>query len=327
MPQAKRPVSLPDKIRLLVPAALLPLLALAPSRTAQALAPAPFYSFKPTVGGYRFTLPLHLPFPPGRGTDTRLEVNELTFTAPIKQFGKGGPKLSTGGVAGAASLRGLQGTTEKFGKLGLTLSGIRLLDANGKPVTLDLGVRGKGYEDAEGKRTGGVDVGVRAKWRGVSGEVDWYDLWRKGEDVVRKGKGTVSLPHGFQIEGTWNTESHDPGVAVSKAVVLKGSPGGRGPPRYFIAPEVGLGLRTKTPYWALAMKAGRVTLVGVQEPYNSEGRKTIGTHFIVSVDLNRIFGGGEKKPSTHSELRRQGEREAGRRWSSVQTRERRGWSR
>ncbi|MFH1106555.1 MAG: hypothetical protein V1787_01530 [Candidatus Micrarchaeota archaeon] len=301
------------KFRFLLPVAALPLLALVPSG-AKAVPPGPFYRGT-SAGMYAFRLPLEIPMGPRRTVDTELQVSELMFSVPVARLGEKGPKLNAGGVAGTAGLRNLGGKTG-FAKLGLTLQGIGL----GRGVQAEIGVRGKGYRDSQGKRTAGLDVGARASWRNAELEGVLYDWLRRGEERIWKAKAGLKLPAGFKIEGSVNTESEDPSLAASRAFVLMGAKGGRGPPRVMVVPEAGLGLRTKTPYGALAVKAGRLMAVGIQEPYKGEKKTTMGTHVVVSVDLARLFSGEGKRP-THSELREKARESGERGRASIRSRE------
>ena len=119
--------------------------------------------------------------------------------------------------------------------------------------------------------------------------MDWFDFFRPGHPVIRRIKGGLDLPAGFSVEGSTSTESHDPGVAVSKGIVLQSAKGGRGPPRMMIVPEAGIGLKSKTPYFALMAQRGRATLVVVKEPYRDGGSTTMGTHVIFSVNLRNLL--------------------------------------
>ncbi len=265
------------KLRLLIPVGFAALLALLP-KNARAVAPGPFYHDR-TAGAYYF----HLPLDPGG--KYHLGVRELIFSTPIATGKKSGRRLSVGVVGGRAGVDEIKESQVDFGKLALTLHGIRL----GNGTTFEVGVRGKIYREKGGRTTGGGDVGLRARMGGAKAEAVVYDLLRPAHDVIYKASGSVPLPKGFSISGTVNTESRDPTVAVSTAFRKKG---------VMVFPEVGIGLRTGTPYYALGVSARGVTGVLVREPYKAESRgsefQTTGTHVILSVNL-----GGQQKRTGH----------------------------
>lgn len=285
----------PKKIRLLIPIVLLPFLGLI-HQEARAVPPGPFYRGT-SAGAYYFDFPFSIPMGHGRKLDTKLRVRELMFSVPVAQLGKG-LRLNAGGVVGRADLEKLEGTRTGFGKLGLTLQGVKLSSG----VTVQVGARGKVYFDEQGKATGGADVGAKGRFGPAEAEYTAYDLLRKDEEVIHRLQAGVNLPHDFKIEGTINTESKDPTVAASKVFVLRKGKGGR--PTHMVFPEVGFGTRTKTPYAALGIKAGRLTLVGVKEPYKLEsGGHTAGTHVILSVDLSKLFSRGSEGRQLGKEFR------------------------